>query len=131
MPIVVSCPCGEQLRARDEWAGMQAQCPGCGRLLSVPAKRVAAPKAGGMRRFFYLLLLLAMIPLGWQLHHARETDRELKGRIERTFAAHPEARIKLPEEPQPKDYDNALAELRGHRIEGAFLARDTRWHWAF
>ena len=35
MPIIVTCECGRQLRARDELAGRRAKCPGCGMLLLV------------------------------------------------------------------------------------------------
>lgn len=34
--IVVACRCGRRLQARDEHAGMQASCPGCGAVLDVP-----------------------------------------------------------------------------------------------
>src|SRR5687768_941694 len=35
MPIIVTCECGRQLRARDELAGRRAKCPGCGMLVLV------------------------------------------------------------------------------------------------
>ena len=35
MPILVTCECGRQLRARDQLAGRRAKCPGCGMLLRV------------------------------------------------------------------------------------------------
>src|SRR5262245_18730742 len=37
MPIVVTCPCGKQLRARDDLAGRTAKCPNCHRELTIPA----------------------------------------------------------------------------------------------
>ena len=37
MPILVSCPCGKQLRAKDEWAGKRIKCPGCGSAVVVTA----------------------------------------------------------------------------------------------
>ena len=35
MPILVTCLCGRQLRARDDLWGKRAKCPGCGMLLLV------------------------------------------------------------------------------------------------
>jgi DNA-directed RNA polymerase subunit RPC12/RpoP len=37
MPILVSCPCGKQLRAKDEMAGKRVKCPGCGSPVVVAA----------------------------------------------------------------------------------------------
>ena len=37
MPILVSCPCGKQLRAKDEMAGKRVKCPGCGSAVVVAA----------------------------------------------------------------------------------------------
>ncbi|MEA2711234.1 MAG: hypothetical protein QOF78_3835 [Phycisphaerales bacterium] len=42
MPIIVTCECGRQLRARDELAGKRAKCPGCGMLLLVQPPTVEA-----------------------------------------------------------------------------------------
>jgi len=44
MAIDVWCECGRRGQARDEFAGRRAQCPACGRVLTVP-KRPAEPKA--------------------------------------------------------------------------------------
>jgi len=86
---------------------------------------------GGIGRFLYILLLLALMPLGWRMYRNDDADRQTDARIERTLQAHPEAKAKLGESPKPTDYDNALALLPGKRIEGALLPRDTRVHWAF
>ncbi len=38
MPIVAECPhCSRRLEAKDEWAGRQVRCPGCGTALALPA----------------------------------------------------------------------------------------------
>ena len=37
MPIVVVCPCGKSVTAKDELAGRRVKCPGCGQPLLVPA----------------------------------------------------------------------------------------------
>lgn len=39
MPIQVTCECGRQLMAKDEFAGRQTQCPDCGRDLVIPMPR--------------------------------------------------------------------------------------------
>ena len=45
MPIIVTCECGRQLRARDELAGRRAKCPGCGMLLLVQPPVIEARPA--------------------------------------------------------------------------------------
>ena len=40
MTIIVTCQCGQQFRAEDTDAGMQAQCPQCRQLLVIPGMRV-------------------------------------------------------------------------------------------
>jgi hypothetical protein len=41
MPIGLTCSCGKQLRAPDELAGRQGQCPACGGLLQIPERDAA------------------------------------------------------------------------------------------
>ncbi|MGD0091277.1 MAG: hypothetical protein ABSE73_15275 [Planctomycetota bacterium] len=36
MAIVVSCRCGRKFQTKDEYAGRQAKCPGCGKMLTIP-----------------------------------------------------------------------------------------------
>jgi hypothetical protein len=45
MPIVLRCPCGRVLKARDEFAGSRAECPTCGRVVQIPSANQAAPAA--------------------------------------------------------------------------------------
>jgi hypothetical protein len=45
MAIIVSCTCGKQLQARDEYAGKRLKCPGCGATIAVPAAESAAAGA--------------------------------------------------------------------------------------
>ncbi len=52
MPIVVACKCGQQFRAKDEFAGRQMKCPKCGSIIVVPGgapapQQPAAVPAGG------------------------------------------------------------------------------------
>jgi len=43
MAITLSCPsCGKHVLARDESAGKNVKCPGCGTVLHVPAAKVYA-----------------------------------------------------------------------------------------
>jgi len=45
MAIDVWCECGRRGQARDEFAGRRAQCPACGRVVTVPQKSAQAPAA--------------------------------------------------------------------------------------
>jgi hypothetical protein len=46
MSISVQCECGRKLKARDEFAGKRADCPTCGKTLSIPASESAAATFG-------------------------------------------------------------------------------------
>ncbi len=37
MPVRIKCPCGKLLNVKDELRGKQIKCPGCGKVLRVPA----------------------------------------------------------------------------------------------
>src|SRR5437588_6084651 len=43
MSIVVSCQCGRRFKAKDQWAGRRAKCPGCGGPLIIPTPPAAVP----------------------------------------------------------------------------------------
>ena len=47
MPVRIKCPCGKLLNVKDELRGKQVKCPGCGKVLRVPAAaaQVAAKTA--------------------------------------------------------------------------------------
>jgi hypothetical protein len=45
MAIAFTCPCGQQLQARDEHAGQQTRCPKCGNAVLIPSATAAAPPA--------------------------------------------------------------------------------------
>lgn len=50
MPIVLACPCGKKLSVKDALAGKAIKCPGCQKVLKVPAgKPAAATAAAGAR----------------------------------------------------------------------------------
>ncbi|MCY3023391.1 MAG: hypothetical protein NTW87_30800 [Planctomycetota bacterium] len=40
MAIVVSCQCGRKFQTKDEYAGRQARCPACGKVLMIPESDV-------------------------------------------------------------------------------------------
>lgn len=42
MPIVFNCTCGKKLQAKEELAGKRLKCPGCHKVVSVPAQTVSA-----------------------------------------------------------------------------------------
>ncbi|HZY86689.1 MAG TPA: hypothetical protein VFE78_17775 [Gemmataceae bacterium] len=42
MPIPLTCACGRSLRIKDEYAGKQGKCPGCGAVLDIPKPEAAA-----------------------------------------------------------------------------------------
>jgi len=44
MPISIQCECGRKLKAREEFAGSRAECPTCGRTLTIPV--AGAPGTG-------------------------------------------------------------------------------------
>lgn len=37
MPIAFACPCGKLYQVADEYAGQQARCPSCGKLMLIPS----------------------------------------------------------------------------------------------
>ena len=73
MPIVVQCGCGAVLRAPDTLAGQTASCPTCMATHKLPRKPTAAanmPRRAGTGRIIYFLLLIALVPLGYELVRA-------------------------------------------------------------
>ena len=45
MPIDFACECGKWLQVEDQYAGKQAKCPSCGRVVTVPPPTPAAATA--------------------------------------------------------------------------------------
>jgi DNA-directed RNA polymerase subunit RPC12/RpoP len=43
MPIPFHCDCGKKLQAKAEFAGKKLRCPGCGKVLTIPAAPAATP----------------------------------------------------------------------------------------
>ena len=84
--------------------------------LNLPAKPTLAPRPPGIRQYFYLFLLLALLPLvffTFQPHD--DVGEKLRSAIE----AHPDVS-------SAEEFFNALP---GHRIEGALLPRESKAQW--
>ena len=47
MPIILTCPCGRTLRAKDDQAGRACRCPACGTTLQVPYPVAKAVESTG------------------------------------------------------------------------------------
>lgn len=138
MPIVVQCGCGAVLRAPDKLAGQKAACPTCMAIMQLPSQPTAAsrmPRRAGSGRFMYLLLLLALIPMGWVLFYvnvpAAQAEEELHKRINQAVESDPHAKEQARNiAVEQRTPDNMLVLLPGRRLQGAWLPRDTRMHWA-
>ena len=139
--ISVQCLCGAELKAPGRMAGKMAKCPKCGEELLVPASeqvammsaslgapepppRPAAP-VSRVRSFLPYLFSVTLIPLAFTLF-TKSDDVEV--RLQRTFESNPEVveRLKKSEITSDEDLFDALPE---HRLEGAFLPKDTWVHW--
>lgn len=51
MPLIVPCPCGKRLRAREDLAGKRVRCPACVAIVQVPGVApvaAASPVARGV-----------------------------------------------------------------------------------
>jgi RsiW-degrading membrane proteinase PrsW (M82 family) len=86
---------------------------------------------GATRRFGYLLLLAAMIPLVFSTLAKKNFDFE--DALSRTVASHPEIKKQVGEvmESEEATIDDLCNALPDHRLEGAFLSRDTYVHWLY
>jgi RsiW-degrading membrane proteinase PrsW (M82 family) len=95
----------------------------------------AAP-VGSRADFLYWLLILTLIPLGHSLFTPPGDARE---RFEHTEHANPgifghyerQAEQAAENDEDPPPIGDLIERLPGGRIEGAFLARDTWWHWIY
>jgi RsiW-degrading membrane proteinase PrsW (M82 family) len=104
-----------------------------------PPAPTAPPLAAAHRpvsSYFYWLLLLLFIPLAWVVtHRPSGADRTVKEQLYRTIAAHPEAKSAveaLPPNASLDDiFDAVITALPEHKLDGAYLARDTVDHWTF
>ena len=42
MPVIVTCTCGQKLRAPDEFVGKKTKCPSCGEIVPIEGEPVPA-----------------------------------------------------------------------------------------
>ena len=89
-------------------------------------RRVAeSTGAGGWRQHLHWVLILALIPL--VLSMAWGDEGGTLDRIKQTFENHPEVNPEALEQAESA-YELAML-FPDHRIEGAWLAADSYWHW--
>jgi RsiW-degrading membrane proteinase PrsW (M82 family) len=99
-----------------------------------PSRRdVAAPSSTSAREFLYLVLALALIPLGFSL--LAKEDLSVRERLEQAMKrAGPEVvdRVKELASDQHASFDDLLAALPGNRLDDrAHLPRQTKLHWFY
>jgi RsiW-degrading membrane proteinase PrsW (M82 family) len=90
-----------------------------------------AAGGGATRRFAYLVLLAAMIPLVFSTLANKKFD--IDEALAATVKKHPEIEKKLTQilESEEASEEELFAILPDHRLEGAFLARDSYVHWLY
>jgi hypothetical protein len=143
--IKVECLCGAVLKAPASLAGKNAKCPTCGQEVRVPDRADVmesivtasappppppSPPVRGVRRVLPLFFTLTIIPLVMSLF----SDTDIDERLQSTISNNPKILEQLDKETydSPNEARTAFAmALPDHRIEGAFLPRDTWTHWLF
>lgn len=124
-----ACACGELYIAQARWIGREVPCGKCGEAfeLTVAVERTMAivtrAEAGARSSPLRWLFLLFLLPLVF-LTFARDDFEE---RLDKTIEEQPKARH-LRE--MDRDPDEVLDELKGHRIHGAWLPRESDLPWA-
>lgn len=82
------------------------------------------------RRYFYMLLALALIPLVYStLIQGYETRDDLQARMEKTKSDNPDAAAKIHALGDRAPHKLVLMQFPDHRLEGAVLPVDTWVHW--
>jgi protease PrsW len=145
--LTVACHCGKLIQGSDDLAGEAVSCPKCHSLVTFPRPLPPAPPgerpaaeapAGPPPSFWssdclYWVLLLALLPLVLTLFQDRGT-LDVRKRLERTVAAHPELKPRLEELMQSESatVEDLFRVLPGHRIDQlAWLPRESDSHWLF
>jgi RsiW-degrading membrane proteinase PrsW (M82 family) len=143
--IAVACPCGKLIQGSDDLAGEAVQCPKCCTLVTFPrplspappgpapaAEAPAVPAPGWWSSdCLYWVLLLALLPLVLTVFEDRAT-LDVRKRLERTVAAHPELKPRLEElmQSETATVEDLFRVLPGHRIDPhAWLPRESDGHW--
>jgi protease PrsW len=88
-----------------------------------PERPIVPPSGSDL---LYWLLVLTLIPLAWSVRTMRDDTEE---RVKRAMRENPET-FREYEEGQAT-IGEAIERLPGHRIEGAYLPRETPLHWIF
>jgi RsiW-degrading membrane proteinase PrsW (M82 family) len=88
-------------------------------------------KESATRRFAYLLLLAALLPLVWSTLH--KDDWDFEDVLSRTVENHPDAQKKIGElmESETATMDDLFNALPDHRLAGSHLSHDTYMHWLY
>ena len=98
---------------------------------SVPVSLATEDRFTGLRRFTYLALLLAMLPLAIATFHS-DADG-LRENLHRTLKVHPELQKGLPDDDRLtlNIVREVVSETPEHRLDGALLPQETWAHWGF
>jgi RsiW-degrading membrane proteinase PrsW (M82 family)/phage FluMu protein Com len=81
------------------------------------------------RDFTYLVLLLAMVPL---VVSSFGGDRgNILEQIQQSVTHHPEVKERIEAMPESAELGDLINVFPGHRLDGAFLPRDSMVHWVF
>lgn len=153
-PIIrISCgSCAATFRVPARLAGKSVKCSKCSEPIRVPAPRtkrvatkkkvappppppaaepVAAGPKSSWREYAYLVLALALIPLGFSLLGGED---DVEARFEQTLAANPEVAEAIEEKIESgelEDVDDILTLLPDGKIQGAHLPVSTKLHWLY
>ncbi len=180
MPIILTCPCGRMLRAKDDQAGRACRCPACGTTLQVPypvAKAIEPPPEGSKFIAPDVPAPTSALSAALHIHRAAEQniphagskrsaapdsptislselqkkERTWRGHVDppafRHLSPHPlhllppddtaheqlkklieqyvETRPRFEHHTIGQILDDILRQLPGHRLDGAFLSRDS------
>jgi len=141
--IQVECICGAVLKAPAALAGKNAKCPKCGEGVRVPEPAAVLEMAlaaaasppppprpapvTGVRRWLPLLFTLTLAPLVLSMF---TKDDDAGARLKKTLANNPEV-VERANKDETTTLPELLLALPEHRIEGAFLPKDTWTHWIF
>jgi len=87
-----------------------------------------------VREFAYLALILALIPLAIDTLTPKSESDSFGSRLAATALAHPEITPKLHDwatraQARKADFEELFTILPDHEVDGAFLPRDSHFHW--
>jgi RsiW-degrading membrane proteinase PrsW (M82 family)/phage FluMu protein Com len=81
------------------------------------------------RDFTYFVLLLAMVPLIVSSFGGERGN--ILEQIQQSVTHHPEVKDRLEAMPDSAELGDVINVFPGHRLDGAFLPRDSMLHWVF